>query len=150
MSNFNRLRLRHYDYRSNGYYFITFVTQQRMELLKGREWILEALFKDVVSPIRGVAIDTLVVTPNHVHVIVVIDNSTMHLGEVIRRFKAKSSYLFKERLWQSNYYEHVIRDERALHRIREYIMNNPAMEIMKFDHSINLVHSDKSAGYQLK
>jgi putative transposase len=29
-------------------------------------------------------------------------------------------------VWQRNYYEHVIRDERSLHRIREYIVNNPA------------------------
>jgi len=27
--------------------------------------------------------------------------------------------------WQCNYYEHVIRNEDGLHRIREYIVNNP-------------------------
>ena len=29
-------------------------------------------------------------------------------------------------LWQRNYYEHVIRSERELSLIREYIVNNPA------------------------
>jgi len=29
-------------------------------------------------------------------------------------------------LWQRNYYEHIIRDEHNLNRIREYIKNNPA------------------------
>jgi putative transposase len=29
-------------------------------------------------------------------------------------------------VWQRNYYEHIIRDERELGRIREYILNNPA------------------------
>jgi REP element-mobilizing transposase RayT len=29
-------------------------------------------------------------------------------------------------LWQRNYYEHVIRDEPDLDRIRQYIMDNPA------------------------
>jgi len=29
-------------------------------------------------------------------------------------------------IWQRNYYEHVIRNEAALHRLREYIQNNPA------------------------
>jgi putative transposase len=29
-------------------------------------------------------------------------------------------------VWQRNYYEHVIRDEEALHRLREYIRDNPA------------------------
>jgi putative transposase len=28
-------------------------------------------------------------------------------------------------VWQRNYYEHIIRNERALERIREYIINNP-------------------------
>ena len=29
-------------------------------------------------------------------------------------------------VWQRNYYEHVIRDERDLHAIRQYIADNPA------------------------
>ena len=29
-------------------------------------------------------------------------------------------------LWQRSYYEHVIRNEKALNRIRDYIANNPA------------------------
>ena len=29
-------------------------------------------------------------------------------------------------VWQRNYYEHIIRDENDLNRIREYIANNPA------------------------
>ena len=28
-------------------------------------------------------------------------------------------------IWQRNYYEHVIRSEKELNRIREYIENNP-------------------------
>lgn len=28
--------------------------------------------------------------------------------------------------WQRNYYEHVVRGERALSAIRQYIINNPA------------------------
>ena len=30
------------------------------------------------------------------------------------------------RVWQRNYYEHVIRDDEALRRIRQYIADNPA------------------------
>ena len=30
-----------------------------------------------------------------------------------------------EKLWQRSYYDHIIRDERSLHDIREYIQNNP-------------------------
>ncbi len=28
-------------------------------------------------------------------------------------------------VWQPNYYEHIIRDERSLQHIRQYILTNP-------------------------
>jgi REP element-mobilizing transposase RayT len=28
-------------------------------------------------------------------------------------------------VWQCNYYEHIIRDEKSLNRIRQYIAENP-------------------------
>jgi len=34
-------------------------------------------------------------------------------------------YNMPERIWQKNYYEHVIRNEISLNKIREYIMSNP-------------------------
>jgi len=33
---------------------------------------------------------------------------------------------FRNRLWQRNYYEHIIRNERDLDRIRDYISANPS------------------------
>lgn len=52
------------------------------------------------------------------------------LGKVIRSYKAKVSYKIrkeanKDFAWQSNYYDHVIRNEKDLFRIRTYIKNNP-------------------------
>jgi len=32
---------------------------------------------------------------------------------------------FSGKLWHRNYYEHIIRDDKSLDRIREYIANNP-------------------------
>jgi hypothetical protein len=32
---------------------------------------------------------------------------------------------FRGRLWQRNYYEHIIRNEKSLNHIREYILTNP-------------------------
>jgi putative transposase len=60
------------------------------------------------------------------------------LGEVVAAFKSVTTvhYIrgvktrawpaFRRQLWQRNYYEHVIRDEKALDRIRRYIDENPA------------------------
>jgi hypothetical protein len=52
-------------------------------------------------------------------------------GEIVRSYKAASARLLRRSTtpdfaWQPNYYEHVIRDEESLIRIREYILNNPA------------------------
>jgi REP element-mobilizing transposase RayT len=54
------------------------------------------------------------------------------LPEIIRAFKTFSARCVNEMrntsglaLWQRNYYEHVVRGESELHRIREYIANNP-------------------------
>ncbi len=33
---------------------------------------------------------------------------------------------FRGRLWQRNYFEHIVRNEDSLHRIRQYIADNPA------------------------
>ena len=32
---------------------------------------------------------------------------------------------FKKRIWQRNYYEHIIRNESSLSKIKNYIINNP-------------------------
>ena len=51
---------------------------------------------------------------------------TMTTNEYIRGVKTGAWASFNRRLWQRNYYEHVIRNEDSLNRIREYIQNNPA------------------------
>ncbi|HHT9152709.1 MAG TPA: transposase [Candidatus Hypogeohydataceae bacterium YC40] len=50
---------------------------------------------------------------------------TMTTNEYIRGVKQNIYAPVNRRLWQRNYYEHVIRNEDKLNRIREYIINNP-------------------------
>ena len=101
-----------------------------------------------------VALDEFVVMPNHLHGILIIDSrrggsrtafqdaegrsrtaprKTKPLGSLIAAFKTVSAKSVNTQrftpgaaLWQRNYYEHVIRNETDLARIREYIQNNPA------------------------
>ena len=54
------------------------------------------------------------------------------LPEIVRGFKALSSRRINAsrgtpggRIWQRNYYEHIVRTEEALNDIRQYIRNNP-------------------------
>jgi REP element-mobilizing transposase RayT len=50
---------------------------------------------------------------------------TMTTNEYIRGVKGLGWTPFQRRFWQRNYYEHVIRNDDSLNRIREYIINNP-------------------------
>jgi len=98
-----------------------------------------------------VVLDAFVVMPNHVHGILVITDPAPTVGatvgatlvvaptvgniigafksrvtvEYIRGVKTSGWPSFRGRLWQRNYYEHIIRNERALNAIRPYIMENP-------------------------
>jgi REP element-mobilizing transposase RayT len=51
---------------------------------------------------------------------------TMTTNEYIRCVKQQEWPPFHARLWQRNYYEHIIRNEESLNRIRQYIFDNPA------------------------
>ena len=51
---------------------------------------------------------------------------TMTTNQYIRGVKKEDWPSFPGRLWQRNYYEHLIRDEYELDYYRTYIANNPA------------------------
>jgi REP element-mobilizing transposase RayT len=101
------------------------------------------------SILRGdIVIDRYVIMPNHVHAIIQIlegptpvgahRDAPLHrpgrsLGSIIGQFKGSVTLRVRKhnrdpdyRVWQRNYYEHVIRDEKDLNRIRRYIQDNPA------------------------
>jgi putative transposase len=60
------------------------------------------------------------------------------LGDIVGAFKSITTHeytlgvskygwpLFPGRLWQRNYYEHIIRSEKELNRTRRYVSDNPA------------------------
>jgi REP element-mobilizing transposase RayT len=53
---------------------------------------------------------------------------TTTLGNIIGYFKYQTTKKidFPDKLWQRNYYEHIIRNERAYQNISDYIIHNPA------------------------
>lgn len=71
--------------------------------------------------------------PNHIHGIIEITEPELtSLSEIIRSFKSFSARRINQLrnlknvpVWQRNYYEHIIRDEESLEKIREYIDCNP-------------------------
>ncbi|MBW2185548.1 MAG: transposase [Deltaproteobacteria bacterium] len=113
------------------------------------EWIKTGTKRDNIN------LDDWVVMPNHFHGIVIIDNDMEQypsvgaqravplsgrfgclvagsLSTIIRSFKSavtKQTNIIRQTpklpLWQRNYWDHVVRDEADLNRIREYIHTNP-------------------------
>ena len=50
---------------------------------------------------------------------------SMTTNEYIRHVKHDNWLPFKKKLWQRNYYEHIIRDTNEFKHIRKYIIENP-------------------------
>jgi REP element-mobilizing transposase RayT len=89
-----------------------------------------------------VQLDVFVVMPNHVHGVLMLDAEAVEknarLGDIVGWFKSVTTnrYIhgvrnlgwspFDGKVWQPNYYEHIVRNDADLDRIRGYIANNPA------------------------
>jgi len=147
------LRLKGYDYTSPGAYFVTLCTQGRLclfgEIKEGVMCLneighmIERWLLSIPERFEHVDIDAFVIMPNHLHGIIVfeaiVNKQFRHvsLASVVRWFKKKTTneYIqgvkqkgwppFNRRLWQRNYWEHIIRNDRSLERIRRYIVENP-------------------------
>ncbi len=104
---------------------------------------------ELSSKFPTASLDSYVVMPNHIHGIVSIEQKadcmtdqgapacaplptviqwfkTMTTNEYIRGVKSGSFPPFEGKLWQRNYFEHIIRNEKELDLIRLYISQNPA------------------------
>ena len=118
--------------------------------------MVQRIWGEIPDHYPGIDIDAFVVMPNHIHGIVIITENTEHcdrqsgqaqgpaptkslaLSDIVKQYKPMTinQYIrgvrqngwppFPGRLWQRNYWEHVVRDESELQQIREYIRDNPA------------------------
>jgi REP element-mobilizing transposase RayT len=112
--------------------------------------VVQACWLDLPNHYPRVALDALVLMPNHVHGILILRDvvgaglqtrpyemallptKRCALFEIIRGFKTYSARRVNELreaagvpLWQRSYYEHIIRDEDERRSVQEYIVNNP-------------------------
>ena len=97
-------------------------------------------FSDTVGAIHELPLQqndaiTGMTSPNHESPLQMTrtQRRNMGLSKLIGRFKmlsAKQINAVRQShgipVWQRNYYEHIIRSETELNRIREYVTNNPA------------------------
>jgi REP element-mobilizing transposase RayT len=116
--------------------------------------IVAACWNSISGYFPDAGLDAFVVMSNHVHGIIVIGgddsvgvkhsrsltdasplpNGTQSgsLAAIVQNFKSVSTRKINAMrgmagvpVWQRNYYEHIVRNAADLHRIREYIANNP-------------------------
>ena len=107
-----------------------------------------------------VAIDASVTMPNHLHGILILRDANegdacvaptnvgsgargprrRSIGVIVGSFKSAVTKRINEMrgtreavVWQRNYYEHIIRDEDDLRRVRRYIESNPLRWAMKYN-----------------
>lgn len=145
-----QLRNKAINYRY-GWFFVTFqVFENKSELgaIVGETCVLNALGESVKRIIETlqqfnpeVSVDCFQVMPNHVHLVIKIEdrptNEVNHLAKIMRKLKslaAREYRLLKEKgeardigshLWQANYWEKIITSHDQLEAIRAYIANNP-------------------------
>ncbi len=146
-------RLENYDYSQKGHYFITICTANKEKILcnivgdgaldvpkiilsdKGK--IVEKYIKSS-NNIPSINICKYVIMPNHIHILVNVQNGFIngtswapsptnktipHFVSTLKRFINKE---LGGNIFQRSFYDHIIRDENDYLRICEYIENNPA------------------------
>jgi putative transposase len=147
------IRLQKYNYSDRGWYFITICTQNREcifgEIIVGvgrdRPFyinlnrygkIIKNLWKSLPKH-HAVVLDEFQIMPNHIHFILHIIKGASRraptsLGFIVGIFKTECTSIIDKiqntigkKIFQRNYYEHIIRDEFELNRIRHYIRDNP-------------------------
>lgn len=145
------IRVKGFDYSRPGAYFVTFCTVRKRPFLskvsEGTVQLfpigkaLEESWNEIPVKFPSVRLDLSVIMPNHFHCILFLEpipgatavsGSSVALGKVVGYLKMRAVKRAREGLsdvsllvWQHNYYEHIIRDDEDLLRIRQYICDNP-------------------------
>ena len=149
------IRLRDFDYSQEAAYFVTICTARRQLFFDqpALRALADDCWKEIPDHHPNVVLGEWIVMPNHVHAVLFLENrrgvqlnaptsrnehnarsrispARHTLGLVVRTYKAAVTTSARRRgfdwfAWQRNYYEHVIRSEADLTRIREYLRYNP-------------------------
>jgi len=80
------IRLKGYDYRSNGYYFITICTYKGKPYVKKHKETIEKILLSLPERFSGLTIDWYILMPTHLHMIFI-------LNEIKKRFTRNNKNL---------------------------------------------------------
>lgn len=159
-------RLKNYDYGSNGYYFVTINTFKNRNVLSmvgrglapaeeaeiklteiGR--IAEKQLFDLETRYPCVKIDKYVIMPNHIHIILILDNQTAGasprptVSDIICTYKSLTTRLCNKKfntsgrkLFQVSFYDEIIENENHYLENWQYIENNPLKYLLKKENNL--------------
>ena len=145
------IRLEGHDYRENGGYYLTICTDQKRCILSsiskgnGTERAVTALTSlgqivqqtiEETATKYEVIIDSYVIMPNHIHMIIILDEqSRISVGRFVGVIKSvtanrwgkvcESDGIRTGKIWQRNYYDHILRNESDYREKRRYVEDNP-------------------------
>lgn len=90
---------------------------------------------------ENIDIDEFIIMPNHIHGILIVNKKSgaspdTTISNIVGGFKSISAVEYLKfikqknlnisgKIWQRSFYDHIIRDDESLNKIREYIHNNP-------------------------
>jgi len=104
--------------------------------------IIEKVCLNLEKEFTNIKLHDYIIMPNHIHCIIEIykradTRPASTIGNIISAFKSKTTTnaikeikngkikSFNKKIWQRNYYEHIIRNETEYLMIKQYITNNP-------------------------
>ncbi len=152
MKNRKTMRLKNYNYSQMGCYFVTICTKDRIECfgkicdekieLNSFGRIAQKVWQAIPEHFENVLPDEFIIMPNHVHGILTIEVGNRHacslavkrehqtLPVVIGSYKSAVTKQINEAMpdkfyWQRSFFDHVIRSDEELNKVREYIIGNP-------------------------
>jgi len=141
------LRLKEFDYSSHRAYFITICAYEKKDVfgsvvdfrmkLNDLGQMISDIWQNMFIINVSIKKDQYIVMPNHFHaILLIVEDNVDTLGNYIGRFKSFTTHKYNTQfrsnnaarkiLWQRNYYDHIIRNDISLDKIRAYILNNPA------------------------
>jgi REP element-mobilizing transposase RayT len=124
------LRLRTFDYTSRRIYFVTIVAAERRRIFNDKRVAQATL--DCLHELRHKMRFNLYVyclMPDHFHGLIGIGAANKSLGAICGAFKSLSTRGFWQwyegKLWQRQFFDHIIRNEEEFFETRDYIRLNP-------------------------
>jgi len=126
----NSLRLKNFDYAARHSNFVTLVTENRAKYF-GDSRIAEKTCEILLSLREKYKFNlySYCLMPDHFHALIGIGESNLTLGRICGDFKSLSTRAFWEfydgKLWQRQFFDHVIRNEIDFLETVEYIRQNP-------------------------